>query len=186
MGKRGKGPQGYPVPEGPHVGGKPLSELTANQKAAVIELGLNEEEWDTCTWHVYEDEMNKLKPAEKRGVIALGFDRKSWYLFCAIVRSKHAGWLKRIEQADKSAPRPAGEESNGKQPKRDRASRSKGAASTRAAVHADADDVLQGAAVADSTTAPPPKDAGPSHTMPYQTVPHNAIPCHTIPYPTIS
>ena len=82
MGKRGKGPQAYPVPEGPHVGGKPLSELTAKQKAAVIELGLIEEEWDTCTWHVYEDDMNKLKPAERRAVTALGFDSKSWFLFC--------------------------------------------------------------------------------------------------------
>ena len=137
------------MPEGSHVGGKPLSELTAKQKAAVIELGLTEEEWDTCTWHVYEDDMNKLKPAEGRAVTALGFDSKSWYLFSAVVRSKHAGWLKKIEQANKSAPRPAGEESNSKQPKRGRASRSKGAASTRAApngdVHADADDVLHAA-----------------------------------------
>ena len=175
------------MPEGSHVGGKPLSELTAVQKAAVIELGLNQEEWDTATWHVNEDQMNKLKPAEKRAVIALGFDQKSWYLFCAIVRSKHAGWLKRIEEANQSAPRPAGEESNGKQPKQARASRSRGAASMRAApVPADADDAMQGTAVVESTTAPPPQHAGPSRTLPYQTVPHNAIPCHTIPYPTIS
>ena len=172
MGKRGKrpqgkGPQAYPVPEGKHVGGKPLSELTSVQKAAVIELGLNEEEWDTATWHVKEDKMVKLKPAEGRAVTALGFDSQSWYLFCAIVRSKHAAWLKRIEEANQSARRPTGEESKGKRPKQARASRSRGAASTMASdVDADADDVMQGTAVVESTTAPPPQHAGPSRTLP--------------------
>ena len=43
--------------------------------------------------------MNKMKPAVKRAVTALGFDSQSWYLFAAVVRSKYAGWLEKIEQA---------------------------------------------------------------------------------------
>ena len=175
------------MPEGAHVGGRPYSSLTAVQKRAVIELGLEIEEWDHATWQVNEDNMDNLKPAEKIAAIALGFVPKSWFLFCAIVRSKYGLWLKRIQHANQGVPGLAGEESNGKQSREARASRKKGAAVPEAApMHADADAVIEGIAVVDRITAPPPHDAGPSHTMPCQTVPHHAIPCHTIPYPTIS
>ena len=196
MGNRGKkpqprahnGPREYPVPEGTHAGGKSVAELTSQEKAAVIELGLTEDEWDTSTWKVKQDHMSKMRPAEGRAVTALGFDSKSWYLYCCIVRSKYADWLKRIEDASRQAARrPAGEDSSGKRAKHGRASRSGGAASTSAAaVDAGADGVIEGTAVVERTTSPPPQQAGPSPTLPCQTVPHNAIPCHTIPYPTIS
>ena len=59
------------MPEGEHVGGQPYSGLTVLQKRAVIELGLEIEEWDTATWQVNEDNMHKLKPAEKIAAIGL-------------------------------------------------------------------------------------------------------------------
>ena len=166
-----------------------MAELSPKQRHAVGVLGLDEDMWNTCTWRVAEDNMSKLKQPVQRAVTALGFDKKSWVLFCAVVRFKHAGWLKRIEDAEKDASRAAGEETSGKQPKPGGGSRSKRAASMKAApnkdVHAGADEVLQGAAVVDGAAAPPPPDAGTSHTMLYHTVPHHAIPCHTIPYPTM-
>ena len=172
-----------------HTSGvSPIRSLTAVQKRAVIELGIEREEWDTATWQVNEDNMHKLKAAEKIAAIELGFVPKSWFLFCAIVRTKYGLWLNRIqEDANQGVPGPAGEESNGKQSREARASRKRGAAVPEAApTDADADPVIEGIAVVDGITAPPPHDAGPSHTMPCQTVPHHAIPCHTIPYPTIS
>ena len=115
MVKNGKRPQKYPVSDGPHVGGKPLSELTAKQKAAVIELGLTEEELDTSTWECEQD-LSLLRPAEGRAVSVLGFDSRPWFQFAAVVRSKYANWLKRIEddkraQQNKSASKPGAGES---------------------------------------------------------------------------
>ena len=186
---QGKGPPAYAVPDGAHVGGRPFSKLNTRQKRAVIELGIETEEWDTSTWKVIEDNMDNLKPADRIAANVLGFEPKSWFLYCAIVRSKYDMWLKKWQKRDanQSVPGPAGEGSNGKQSRAARAVRKNGAAVPEAApTPADADPIIEGVAVVDGITAPPPNDAGPSHTMPCQTVPHHAIPCHTIPYPTIS
>ena len=146
----------YPVPSGPHVGGQPLSELTAKQRQAVGELGLSEEEWDTSTWQFREHDFNKLKPAVRRAAAALGFDTQSWFLYAAVVRSKHKDWLARItaaqrEPENKIASKPPGEASA---PKRGNqgASSSKAATSLRqrsskGAMQEDAEGGVQGAAV---------------------------------------
>ena len=76
-----------------------MAELSPVQRHAVGALGLDEEMWDTCTWHFVEDNYGKLKPPLQRAVTALGFDQKSWRLFAVVVRDKHADWLKRIEEA---------------------------------------------------------------------------------------
>ena len=86
-------------------------ELTAKQRQAVTDLGVSEEEWDLSTWQLREHDFSKLKPAEVRAATALGFESKSWHLFAALVRSNHAGWLKRNVEltranADKSASNP--------------------------------------------------------------------------------
>ena len=148
MEKNGKqrAPHVFEVPAGPHVGGKPLSGLTARQKQAVKDLGISEEEWDTCTWQFREHEFSKLKQAEGLAAVALGFDPKSWFLFAAIVRSKHARWLKQIKdqkraQENKTAS-PRGEAASAPKRVSPGASSSKAAASLRArAQQADVDAV---------------------------------------------
>ena len=158
----------FDVPTGPHVGGQPLSGLTARQKQAVSDLGISEEEWDTCTWQFREHEFSKLKQAEGMAAVALGFDPTSWFLFGAIVRSKYTTWLNKIKdqkRAQENKIASSGEAASAPKRVSPGASSSKAAASLsarpqKAAPNTIADEVLQGAAVAASATAPPPQNAG--------------------------
>ena len=147
MGKNGKqrAPRVFEVPAGPHVWGKPLSGLTARQKQAVKDLGISEEEWDTSTWQFREPEFSKLKQQQAEGLaaVALGFDPTSWFLFAAIVRSKHARWLKDQKRAhENKTASPRGEAASAPKRVSHGASSSKAAASLRArAQEADVDAV---------------------------------------------
>jgi hypothetical protein len=145
MGRNGKqrAPRVVEVPAGPHVGGKPLSGLTALQKQAVEDLGISEVEWDTSTWQFREPEFSKLKQAERLAAVALGFDPTSWFLFAAIVRSKHARWLKDQKRAhENKTASPRGEAASAPKRVSHGASSSKAAASLRARAHeADVDAV---------------------------------------------
>ena len=140
--------------------------------------------------------MDKLKPAERRAVTALGFEPKSWFLFCAIVRSKYAMWLKRIEEKrtrvlqGRQARKATGSSRRqlelraAKEPHRRRQHPRAcgcGCLSSRG---------LQW------WTAPPrrhPKmqdrptqcHARPSHTMPYHVIPYHILPSHSMLYHSI-